>query len=317
MSAGTGRESMSQRGQEDCDGCEQPIRGVVNTHGGLMLCDRCFRPWAADKARISAEVTEWMMLVTLNPDGIRDNGCRLGKPPQWWALSDAAGEPLPEVQEAPQAPPRAAPMSQVVRLPTAQPVARPVSTVAIRVPTVEPVRVRRAPEVETRLGSVATVPVYGPPVKVPTRLLVWAEKRAEEQPPVEVSRADQIVQLVRVWKSTTVSRMQQQMGRSVPLLRAELDALTAEGRLERHDGQYIVWTLPGGVAPLTLADQLAALVKDAGRNGLAVKDAAKQLGWDPRTVRNTAKNSGQIIYGPVLKLRAVRTPAEADRRVSK
>ena len=303
MSAGTGRESMSQRGQEDCDDCEQPIRGVVDTHGGLTLCAACFRRWAADKARISEEVAAWMQPVTDNPDGIRDNGCRLGKPPQWWALSDAAGEPLPEVQEAPQAARKPVPVSKVVRLPAAQPVARPAATVAIRVAVVEPVKLRRAPEVETRLGSVATVPIYGAPVEVPAKVLVWAEKPVEEQPPVEVSRADQIVELVRVWKSTTVSRMQQQMGRSLPLLRAELDALTAEGRLERHDGQYIVWTLPGGVAPLTLADQLAARVKDAGRNGLAVKDAAKQLGWDPRTVRNTAKNSGQIIYGPVLKLR--------------
>jgi hypothetical protein len=170
-------------------------------------------------------------------------------------------------------------------------------------PVVEPVRVKR-PFVETRLGSVASVPVYGSPVRAPTKVLVWAEKPAPPPVAEEVpeTRADQIVRLVGTWKSTTVSRMQQQMGRSVPLLRAELDALTREGRLERHDGQYIVWTLPGGVPPLTLADQLAGLLKEAG-GPLTVQAAAKRLGWDAKTVRNTAKNSGQIEYGKALRLR--------------
>ena len=176
---------MSQRGQEDCDNCDRTIRGVVDTHGALTLC-ACFRRWAADKARISDEVTAWLQPIADNPDGIRDNGCRLGKPPQWWALSDAAGEPLPEVEEAPQAAPRLAPVSVVVRLPAAQPGPRPVARMSIRVPDVAPVRVARAPEVQTRLGSVATVRIYGDRAKAPVKVL----KRTEAPPaPVAMTPA--------------------------------------------------------------------------------------------------------------------------------
>jgi hypothetical protein len=170
---------------------------------------------------------------------------------------------------------------------------------SIRVPDVAPVRLPRAPEVQTRLGSVATVPMYGAPVKAPAKVL----KRAEAPPaPVAVTWADQIVQTVGKLGHTTASRLVQQVGKSTPLVRAELDALVAAGRLDRHESTYVMWTLPGVKPPPTLVDQLAQVIRDAGAP-ITVKAAAKRLRWDEKTVRNTAKNSPEIETGKALSLR--------------